>query len=340
MAAGSRRFYQRVTVVARGDGFLVALDDRPAKTPAKAMLNLPTEELAAAIADEWHAQGACIDPHTMPLTRLAATALDRVSGQRQAVIDGISAYAASELLCYRADAPDELVARQHRAWQPLLDWAADRWGATLQVTRGVVPIVQPASALHALRGAVAAFADFPLTGLASAVQTTGSLIVGLALAQARIDAEAAYQVALLDECFQAERWGCDAEAEQRRQRLADEIRAARRFIDLVGSENRSGSAMSEMNQASKVVRVRIEGRVQGVWYRGWAVHEAVQRGLRGWVRNRSDGSVEALFAGSAPAVDSMLEACWRGPPAARVARVTATADAEPEAPGFDALPTL
>jgi chaperone required for assembly of F1-ATPase len=232
-----RRFYRRATVVAGDAGFVVALDDRPVKTPAKAILSLPTAELAAAIAAEWEAQGEVIDPRTMPLTRLAATALDRVSGRRDAVIDDITAYGGSDLLCYRADAPEELVARQHRAWQPLLDWAAERWGATLYTTRGVVPVEQPVSALDALRIAVAAFADFPLTGLASAVQTTGSLIVGLALARARIDAEAAYRLALLDECFQAERWGCDPEAERRRQTLADEIRSARRFIDLARSED-------------------------------------------------------------------------------------------------------
>jgi chaperone required for assembly of F1-ATPase len=237
-----RRFYQRAIVVAGDGGFVVALDGRPAKTPAKAILSLPTAELAAAVAAEWEAQGETIDPRTMPLTRLAATALDRVSGQRDAVIDGISAYGGSDLLCYRADAPEELIARQHHAWQPLLDWAAERWGATLCVTRGVVPIAQPASTLDALRNAVAAFGNFPLTGLASAVQTTGSLIVGLALARARINAEAAYRLALLDECFQAERWGCDPEAERRRQNLAEEIRSARRFIDLARSTNDPGAS--------------------------------------------------------------------------------------------------
>jgi chaperone required for assembly of F1-ATPase len=236
MADGPRRFYRRVAVVAGDAGFVVTLDDRPARTPARAMLRLPTGELAAAIAAEWQAQDARIDPQTMPLTRLAATALDRVPDQRRAVIDAIAAYGASDLLCYRADHPEELIARQHGTWQPLLDWAAERWGATLRVTRGIVPVAQPAPALQALRDAVAAFADFPLAGLASAVQTTGSLIVGLALACGRIDAEAAYRAALLDECYQAERWGCDPEAEQRRQHLADEIRWAGTFIDLGAGE--------------------------------------------------------------------------------------------------------
>ncbi len=236
-----RRFYRRVAVIAGDGGFVVALDDRPAKTPAKAILALPTAELAAAIAGEWEAQGEFVDPRTMPLTRLAATALDRVPGHRDAIIDGITAYGASDLLCYRADTPQELVVRQDHAWQPLLDWAAARWGATLTVTRGVVPVVQPASALDALRSAVAAFSDFPLTGLASAVQTTGSLIIGLALARAHIDAEAAYRLSLLDECFQAERWGIDLEAEQRRRHLADDIRSARMFIDLARRETDQGA---------------------------------------------------------------------------------------------------
>ncbi|MFO1154878.1 MAG: ATP12 family protein [Rhodospirillales bacterium] len=227
-----RRFYAQAMVMAGDAGFVVTLDGRPVKTPAKVLMALPTDGLAAAIAVEWQAQGETIKPQTMPLTRLAATALDRVAGHREAVIDGIAAYGASDLLCYRAEAPDELVARQHRAWQPLLDWAAEQWGATLHVTRGVVPIVQPASALAALKGAVAAFADLPLTALASIVQITGSLIIGLALARGRIDADAAYRLAFVDECFQAERWGRDPEAEQRRARLADEIRSARQFIDL------------------------------------------------------------------------------------------------------------
>ncbi|MFO1127055.1 MAG: ATP12 family protein [Rhodospirillales bacterium] len=232
MTERPRRFYRRVTVAAGDGGFAISLDDRPAKTPAKARLIVPTAALAAAIAEEWAAQSESIDARSMPLTQLAATALDRIPGHREAVVDSIAAYGASDLLCYRADTPKELLTRQDHAWQPLLDWAAEEWGARLHVTRGVVPIAQPAATLGTLRRVVAGFADFPLTGLASAVQITGSLIVGLALARGRIDADAAHRVAILDESFQAELWGRDTDAERRRQRVADELRTARRFIDL------------------------------------------------------------------------------------------------------------
>ena len=88
------------------------------------------------------------------------------------------------------------------------------------------------------------------------------------------------------------------------------------------------------------IRVRITGRVQGVWYRGWTVEEALRLGLDGWVRNRRDGAVEAVFSGPEHAVRAMIELCREGPPAAVVTEVTEQAEAEPVAPGFRQAPTL
>lgn len=239
---GARRFYAAAAAVDGADGWTIGLDGRPARTPAGAPLRLPGRPLADAIAAEWQAQGKTIDPETMPLTRLAATALDRVACQRAEVAQAVGGYAATDLVCYRAAQPAELAALQHRVWQPLVDWAKARYAAALAVTEGVLPVPQPAVAVARLAAAVAAADDWTLTGLASAVPASGSLIIGLALMEARLDAEAAAAAALLDERYQAARWGVDAEAEGRRQRLAEDIAQARRFVDLAHGGGAAGEA--------------------------------------------------------------------------------------------------
>lgn len=238
----AKRFYRTATVIAADDGFAIGLDGRPVRTPAGASLRLPTAALAQAVAEEWLAQKDAVRPHSMPLTRLAATATDRVGPRRAEVIEHLIAYASTDLLCYRAEEPLELAARQERRWGPLLEWAAERWGAALTVTAGVVPVAQPESALQALRAAVESLNDLELTALASAVQASGSLVVGLALTAGRLDADTAFEVSHLDEIYQVERWGEDAEAAERRRRLRDDLRAAAAFLTLARDEVDRASA--------------------------------------------------------------------------------------------------
>ena len=188
----------------------------------------------------------------MPLTRLAATAVARMPSHREGVVDAVAAYAASDLLCYRADAPSDLVDLQRLTWQPLVEWAAARWDAPLRVGTGIVPIAQPPAAVEGLRRPVDRASDLELTALACVVQASGSLIVGLALLHQRIDADAAVSTALLDERYQAARWGVDAEAEQHRREIADDIRAAAAFLALTrgaggtGSDDTGDSRMSAL----------------------------------------------------------------------------------------------
>jgi chaperone required for assembly of F1-ATPase len=234
-----RRVYARVEtrLVAddRGDGWWgVALDGKPVRTPARRELAVPNEALAAAIAAEWDAQLEDIRPATMPLTRLAATAIDRTSAQRDLVAAETAGYAGTDLVCYRAESPPALTARQHAVWQPLIDWAATRYDAALAVTTGVVPTPQSSAALRAFAAAVAAQDDFRLTALHTLTAASGSLVIALAILEGRLDAEAAFAASQLDETFQIETWGEDPEAAARRRALAADIAAAARFIALLG----------------------------------------------------------------------------------------------------------
>ena len=231
-----KRVYTEVAVEPAEDGFAIMLDGRPVRTPGRRMLAVPSRALAEAIAAEWRAQGDRVEPRSMPLTRLASTALDLVGQRRPAIVDEIAAYAGTDLVCYRADAPAELAARQHAAWQPLLDWAAARYGAALVVTQGVVPRPQPPEALAALRRAVEAYDDMALVALHAATAAAGSLIVALALLDGRIDAAEAFAASQLDETFQIEAWGEDAEAAARRRAVAADIAAAARFLSLLAQD--------------------------------------------------------------------------------------------------------
>jgi chaperone required for assembly of F1-ATPase len=228
----TKRFYDKVAIGREDGAFTVLLAGRPVRTPQGVVLRLPTSALAAAVANEWGAQRDIIRPDTMPLTRLAATATDRVAVLRETVVDAVVDYAGTDLLCYRADGPKDLVALEDRTWQPLLDWAAERWGARMAVSAGVLPVRQPADAMQALRRAVDQASNLELTALSCVVQASGSIVVGLAVLDGRIDADTAFATALLDEQYQAERWGIDAEAERRRRDIANEIRAAASFLAL------------------------------------------------------------------------------------------------------------
>ncbi len=228
-----KRVYQRVDVTAEGDGVCVRLNETPAKTPGGAWLRLPTRPLADAIAAEWQAQGQEIVATSMPLTQLANTAIDLVAARLDAIVATVAGYAATDLLCYRADHPPALKTRQNRAWQPLLDWAALRFDAPLRVAEGIVPLEQPRDALRALHAAVAAHPPFPLTALHEITGVSGSLIIGLAVLDGHIDVGTAFDLAQLEETFQIEQWGEDREAARRRAASRADLEAAQRFHALL-----------------------------------------------------------------------------------------------------------
>ncbi len=229
--------YRTAEAVGGEGGFRVALDGRPMRSPARRDLLLPTRALAEALAAEWRAQGADADPRAMPMTTLAATAIDRAGPRRAETEAAIAAYGASDLLCHRADAPPELVRRQAAAWDPLLDWCAGALGARLRPGTGVMPLRQSAGALAAIRAAVAGRDAFALTALREFATGFGSAVLALAVAEGRIDAGAGLAAAQIDEAWQEERWGADAEAARRRDALRRDILAAERFLRLARSWN-------------------------------------------------------------------------------------------------------
>lgn len=226
-----RRFYRKVEIAAEGAAHCVLLDGRPLRTPAKLTLALPSAALAEALALEWQAQSEVIRPHEMPLTRLATTARDRMPRLRRAAIEEAVGYARTDLLCYRAAHPIDLVERQRDGWQPLLDWAAEVYGARLALTTTLTPAVQPDAAVARLRAAVEGLGDWPLVGVHALTTALGSLVLGLAVAGRRLDAGQALAASLLDELYEIERWGKDAETEQRHDALRRDVDAAARFLE-------------------------------------------------------------------------------------------------------------
>jgi chaperone required for assembly of F1-ATPase len=185
------------------------------------------------MAAEWEAQQGEIRRETMPLTRLAGATIDRSAAQRDAVVRRVAHYAGTDLVCYRATHPPTLAARQQAVWQPLIDWAAERYNAPLTITTGVIPASQSAESLAAFTGAVAEHDNFSLTALHAATAACGSLVLALALLEGRLDADQAFAASQLDESFQIEAWGEDAEQAERRAALAAEIVAAAWFISLL-----------------------------------------------------------------------------------------------------------
>lgn len=240
MAANlKKRFWTEAKAAAKGDAFEILLDGRRVMTPAKSPLLLPNAALAEAVAAEWQAQDGEIDPATMPMTRRANAALDKVAVQHAEVADMLSEYATSDLLCHRAAAPRELAAEQARAWDPLLDWLARRHRARLVVTEGVMPVSQPAESLQSLRKIVHGYDIFALTALHDLVTLPGSLVIGLAAASDEFEAADLWQAAQVDDTWQASQWGIDDEAAETAGNRAEAFAQSLRFLALVraGTQN-------------------------------------------------------------------------------------------------------
>jgi chaperone required for assembly of F1-ATPase len=225
-----KRFYTEVSIAAGGG---ILLDGRPVRTPARVPLIVAFPQLAAAIAEEWRAQGASIDPRTMPLTGLANAAIDRVTPDPGSFASGLARYAETDLLCYRAAEPPDLVARQVEVWNPVLNWAGHRYDCAFALTSGIVHVPQPPETVARLSVAIAAYAPFALAALSPIVTIAGSIVIAFALAEGEIAADAAFDAAHLDELWQEEQWGADYFAAQARDARRADFMAAARFLELL-----------------------------------------------------------------------------------------------------------
>ncbi len=211
-----KRFYKSATVGAHADGFAVLLDGKSVRTPGKAVLVTPRQDIADVIAAEWSAQGEFIDPKGMPLTRLVNSAIDGVAGQEAEVAADAAKYAGSDLVCYRSDGPEALAALQALHWDPVLAWAKDAFGVKFRTSVGVIHVAQPAQAVPRVEAALAGLKPFELAGVHSMTTLTGSVLLALAVTRGNLDPAAAWTAAHVDEDFQISQWGEDAEAVLRR----------------------------------------------------------------------------------------------------------------------------
>lgn len=228
-----KRFWKEVAVEAGNGGWTIRLDGRPVKTPARAPLVVPTEPLAAAIAEEWRTVEEDIEPRAMPLTGLANAAIDRVAPDARPFGGTLARYAEADLACYRAEWPPELVERQSGAWDKLLAWARRRYDVDFCTTSGLTHIPQPQATVERLSHAVAALDPFRLAGLSPLVTLGGSLVAALALLEKAASPDEAWEKVSIDERWQLEQWGSDSEAETALESKRRDFFAAARFLELL-----------------------------------------------------------------------------------------------------------
>ncbi len=225
------RFYTAVAIEENALGYAITLDGRSPKSPGGKALTIPTRVLAQHIGQEWDAQDPKIDLNTMPLTRLVFSALDQVANHRDHVVGEVSAYAATDLLCYRADGPRELIAKQQDVWDPICAWCAETFDAPLVCVSGIMAAEQPQVSLANLRQAITEKDDFTLAALHMATKMTGSLVLALAVAHGYLTKDAAWAASRLDEDWQAEKWGQDEEANILAAQKQADFFAAAIFLD-------------------------------------------------------------------------------------------------------------
>jgi chaperone required for assembly of F1-ATPase len=230
-----KRFWKEVEVASEDGGWGIRLDGRPVKTPARASLVVPSKALADAIGDEWRSVGENVDPRTMPLTGIANAATDRVAPEKEAFAAGLARYAEADLACYRAEGPHELIDRQEQSWNSLLAWARRRYDVDFATTTGITHVTQPAATVERLSHAVEALDPFRLAGLSPLVTIGGSLVGALAVLERALTSEQVWDAVSLDDAWQLERWGSDAEAEAALENRRHDFLAAARFLELLDS---------------------------------------------------------------------------------------------------------
>ena len=228
-----KKFWKEVSAERAGDGWTIRLDGRSVKTPARLELIVPTEALAEAIADEWRALESEIDPRLMPLTGIANAATDRVAPERQAFAAALGQYAQADLACYRAEGPRGLVQKQEERWDVLLAWARRRFDVDFKTTTGLMHVAQPQATVERLSHAVEALDPFRLAGLSPLVTIGGSLVAALAVLEKAVTPDEAWEAVSIDECWQLEQWGADAEAEAALKNRRGDFLTAARFLALV-----------------------------------------------------------------------------------------------------------
>ena len=228
-----KRFWKQADAVERDGGWGVELDGKPLRTPARDLLTVPTKALAEAIASEWNEVGDKIDPGTLPLTGLANAAVDRVAPDKEAFAKGIARYAEADLACYRAEGPSALVDRQTESWDALIGWGRRRFDVDFRTTRGIVHVDQPAATVDRLSHAVAALDPFRLAGLSPLVTISGSLLAALGVLEGTLMPEQAWDAVTVDDRWQLEQWGSDAEAEAAIDNRRRDFMAAARFLELL-----------------------------------------------------------------------------------------------------------
>ena len=228
-----KRFWKDVVVEPEDGGWAIRLDGRPVRTPARALLLIPSEILALAIGEEWRSIDGEIDPGAMPLTGLANAAIDRIAPARQAFAGGLARYAEADLACYRSEWPPDLVSRQSQSWDDLLAWARRRYDVDFCTTSGLLHVPQAQATIDRLSQAVAELDDFQLAGLSPLVTTGGSLVAALAVLEQAITPEAAWLAVSIDERWQLEQWGSDAEAAAALENRRVHFMAGALFLELI-----------------------------------------------------------------------------------------------------------
>jgi chaperone required for assembly of F1-ATPase len=228
-----KRFWQAVGAVREDGGWMIHLDGRPVRTPARAALLVPNEALAKAIAEEWQTVDGTVEPGLMPLTGLANAAIDRIAPDRQAFAGGLARYAEADLACYRSEWPPELVERQVECWDPLLAWARRRYDVDFATTSGLMHVPQPQPTIDRLAQAVAELDPFRLAGLSPLVTVGGSLVGALAVLEKAMTADEVWAAVSIDERWQLEQWGADAEAQAAMENRRRDFLAAAQFLDLL-----------------------------------------------------------------------------------------------------------
>jgi chaperone required for assembly of F1-ATPase len=228
-----KRFWKAVDVMREDDGWAVRLDRRAVRTPARAPLRVPSEGLAEAIAREWRDVGGDVDPRAMPLTGIANAAIDRVAPDKVAFAAGLARYAEADLACYRAEGPSKLVERQEQRWDALLAWARRRFDVDFVTTSGLLHVAQPPATVERLSHPVATLDAFQLAGLSPLVTIGGSLVAALAVIENAFTADDAWKAVSIDECWQLEQWGVDAEAEAALEKRKRDFMAAASFLKLL-----------------------------------------------------------------------------------------------------------
>ena len=229
-----KKFWKIVQVKKKlKNSFEILLDKRILKTPMQKDLIFSNYKIAKETALEWDIDEKEINTENMVFYGLISTAIDKISNDKVSYIDNVLGFINTDLICYRADKPNELIDLQNSSWNPIISFIKKYIDVELKFFIGVMPSKQSLEIFNRLKTLINSFSDIEISALHRMTNLTGSIFISICILKGDVLKNEAFELSFLDELYQAKNWGVEQESLDKRDKIAKELNRIISFVELI-----------------------------------------------------------------------------------------------------------